>query len=125
MRELMKLFTPPNSLFVTLSLAALMVLGTCRDGLTDDKQPARRLRVLSYNIRHGVGMVTQDVQLFQASVRDKSPHIDSRHRVGEILRDSGIPVVELRASMTAQQAPTWPSAGKSPTAGPWKSQVLA
>src|SRR5208282_2736386 len=28
-----------------------------------------------------------------------SPHLRSRHRVGEVLRQSGVPVVELRASI--------------------------
>lgn len=31
--------------------------------------------------------------------RDLSPHLRSRHEVGEILRDSGVPVLELRASI--------------------------
>jgi len=30
---------------------------------------------------------------------DLSPHLRSRHEVGKILRTSGIPVVELRASI--------------------------
>lgn len=32
-------------------------------------------------------------------VDDLSPHLRSRHETGEILRDSGVPVVELRASI--------------------------
>ncbi len=31
--------------------------------------------------------------------RDLSPHLRSRHEVGEILRESGVPVLELRASI--------------------------
>jgi len=34
-----------------------------------------------------------------AESQDLSPHLRSRHRVGDLLRESGIPVIELRASI--------------------------